>query len=49
MGSPFAAGSYSELVDNRFMISAEGKVADISDLKRAAATISPEALDKLTR
>lgn len=44
---PSQVGSYAELVDNRFMISAEGRVADISDLKRAAATIPPEELAKL--
>ena len=42
-------GSYSELIGNRFMVSAEGKVADISELKRAAAAVSPERLAALGR
>lgn len=40
-------GSYSEVVANRFMVSAEGRVADISVLKRAAATIPAERLTAL--
>lgn len=40
-------GSYSEVVANRFMVSAEGRVADISVLKRAAATIPAERLAAL--
>ena len=41
-------GSYSELVANRFMVSAEGRVGDISELKRAAATIPADRLEALT-
>ena len=46
---PSREGSYSELIGNRFMVSAEGKVADISELKRAAAAVSPERLAALGR
>lgn len=45
---PSGEGSYSELVANRFMVSAEGRVGDISELKRAAATISADRLEALT-
>ncbi len=40
-------GSYSELVENRFMVLAEGKVGDISELKRAAAAVTPSQLAAL--
>ena len=42
-------GSYSELVANRFMIQAEGRVADISELKRAVATIPADRLAGLAK
>ena len=45
---PSSEGSYSELVANRFMVSAEGRVNDISELKRAAGTISAPRLEALT-
>lgn len=37
-------GSYSELIANRFMVSAEGRVADISELKQAAGAIPADRL-----
>ena len=42
-------GSYSEVVSNRFMVSAEGTVGDISELKRAAATIPTDRLAALVK
>lgn len=45
---PSREGSYSELVANRFMVSAEGRVGDISELKRAAAMIPADRLAALT-
>jgi len=47
--SPAREGSYSELVANRFIISAEGRVADISELRRAAAAIPADELARLAR
>ena len=40
-------GSYSEVIANRFMVSAEGHVADISELKRAASAIAATRLAAL--